>query len=331
MIKLGITAGDINGIGTEIILKALSHYRFHSDCKFYYIGPASILLELQRKLHLPFKQPIEIIEPDINYKEIDLEYGKPTKTSGEISYQSMITAINLAKNSKLDAIITPPISKAALNMANHNFSGHTEILQHFYPNSTAQMLFATDYIKLLLLTRHIPVKDIHKSITKELIIENILQLEKTLKINFNSINPTIAICSLNPHAGESGTIGKEETEILEPAINILKQKNINIKGPFPSDSIWKYFRNYNCIVALYHDQGLIPIKLLCGDKLVNVTCGLPLIRTSPCHGTAYDIAEKFIASETSLVEAIKLARDIYINRNKSNLNYNAFELSTKQV
>ena len=224
----------------------------------------------------------------------------------------------MASNNKIDAIVTAPVSKKALQLANYQFSGQTEVLQSFFPTYNAQMLFSNDDIKLLLLTRHIPIKDVSSNITKKSIINNVIKLCQNLKKDFGYSEPKLAICGLNPHSGEDGLLGKEEIDIIIPSIIELKEQSINITGPFPADSFWKYEKNYDCVIAMYHDQGLIPLKLLNPVRMANVTTGLPIVRTSPCHGTAYDIADKYIASELSFLYALETAIKIVSNRNSNN-------------
>lgn len=316
MYKLAITIGDINGIGPEIIVKALAIHDYPADIEFVVIGHKSIFENILACLKLEFRDNITFLDPQIPANEYEIEYGKPTTKSGHIAYKSLEYAIELSKSGKVDAIVTAPLSKKALQLAGYSFSGHTEVLQAMYPSFNAQMLFASNTIKLLLLTRHIPLKDISSVITKELIIDNIKLLVQNVQNDFGLRSSKIAICALNPHAGEDGTIGKEEQDIIIPAVDFLKDLCIDIYGPYPADSFWKTADRYDIVVALYHDQGLIPLKAMSGDDLVNITIGLPVIRTSPCHGTAYDIAGTFQANELSMVSAIKQAISILSNRNK---------------
>lgn len=307
MSKILITAGDINGVGPEVAIKALALHGFPEDVSFELYGSKRVLNDLLKKLNMTFKVPVKIFETDISAKQNSVEYGKPTALSGEIAFKSLEIALNNLKGSEDSALVTAPISKKALNLAGYNYSGHTEILQDNYRASKAQMLFAADQAKLLLLTRHVPMKDLPGLIKKDFIINNVLQLSENLRANFGLYNPKIAILGLNPHCGEAGTIGVEEIEEIIPAVEGLKRRNVNVYGPFSPDGFWKTYQNYDCILALYHDQGLIPFKLLYNENLVNITLGLPIVRTSPCHGTAYDIAGKFIACEKSMFSAINIA------------------------
>ncbi len=317
--KIAITTGDVNGIGAEITIKAL------------------------KRLDLPEENVVLISNKDIlsfyggisGYKTIELDFdkknilpGKITAQSGEFSFQTLKKACEMAKNGKIDAIVTAPVSKEALHLAGHKFNGQTEILQHFlaHDEQHAEMLFIANDFRVLLLTRHLPLKEI--SLNKEETIKKITDLNKFFKANLGILMPKFALCALNPHAGESGILGREEIEILQPAINILRDKGIDITNPMPADTLFinaaKSYLNlptnkrveqtkslnvyplYDCYIACYHDQGLIPIKTVAAEKTVNMTIGLDIIRTSPSHGTAFDIAGKNLADETSMIEAIKL-------------------------
>lgn len=315
LIKIGISIGDINGIGPEIIVKSLSSGLIPDGCEIIVFGAEFTVSHMFKKLKLSTKIPYKILEPKIEIKKIDI--GIPTALSGQIAYKSLELALNMASNNQIDAIVTAPVSKKAFQLANYSFTGQTEVLQSFFPTYNAQMLFYNDDIKLLLLTRHIPIKDVSTNITKKSIINNVTKLCQNLKTDFGCSEPSFAICGLNPHAGEDGLLGREEIDVIIPAINELKDKSINICGPFPADSIWKSAKNYDCVIAMYHDQGLIPLKLLNPVRMANVTIGLPVVRTSPCHGTAYDIAGKYIASESSFLYAIETAINIVRNRNKN--------------
>lgn len=315
--NLAITAGDINGIGPEVIVKALCKHKFSPQIIFHLIAPEKIISQEIDRLNLSFINNVKVIESGNCNTNVLVSPGHPTQTSGEIAYKSIEMAITLSINNQIDGIVTAPVSKKALMMAGYNYSGHTEIFQKFFPESNAQMLFVSKSLKLLLLTRHIPLNMVSKHINKDLIVNNVRQLQKNLESDFLVSSPKIAICGLNPHSGESGSIGKEEVDSIIPAIKKLQKENINITGPYSADSFWHMASNYDCVIALYHDQGLIPVKMLYRDELVNVTTGLPIIRTSPCHGTAYDIVSLKIAREQSLIHSIELCIEIIKNRKKT--------------
>ncbi len=292
MDKIIITTGDPNGIGAEITVKAL---------KKLDLPARDILLVSNRKV-LDFygnlDKDYEICE--IPFDE-EVQPGKVTKAAGEFCFQSLKKACEL----KGRAIVTAPVAKNALHLAGHNFNGQTEILQEFlaHDGQLAEMLFVAENFRVLLLTRHCALKDV--TLTKELVIEKIMNLQKFFAEKLGITKPKFALCGLNPHAGEGGILGREEIEILQPAVEVLRGCGINITNPLPADTLFIKYADYDCIIANYHDQGLIPIKTVAGAKTVNMTIGLDVIRTSPGHGTAFDIAGKNHADETGMIEAIK--------------------------
>lgn len=306
MSKIAVTLGDPCSIGAEIVKKALSELNFDLS-KFVLIGNKESFGKI----------PFEIEFIDIKNDE-KLEIGKPSKQSGEIAFKSIQKAIELAKSGKIKAIVTAPISKYALHLAGHKFSGHTEIFDK-YLNGDAQMLFVTGDLKVLLLTRHIPIAKISEILTKEFIEKEITKVNFSLQ-KLGIKKPKIALCGLNPHAGEEGLLGQEEQENFLPAIKNLKTKNIAVEGPFPADTLFAkaadfYKKNeaqpYDCYVATYHDQGLCAVKSIDLGKTVNVTIGLDILRTSPAHGTAFDIAGKNIASSDSMKKAIEFTYNLF--------------------
>lgn len=305
--KIAITAGDFNGIGPEVITKALNKLDLPYE-KVALIGA--------KELFYGLKKDYEIVE--VPFESEWLEYGSETKETGDFSYNCLVKASEMAKNSEIAAIVTAPVSKNAMHLAGHFFSGQTEVIEKNLSNPSigekAEMLFVCDDFRVLLLTRHIPLKDVQ--ITKELLIEKIQRIDRVLKNNFGIKRPKIALCSLNPHAGENGILGDDEIIEFAPALKYLREKGIDVSDPLPSDTLFpkaaKAYLNeskqpFDCYCACYHDQGLIPIKALAMDKTVNMTVGLSIIRTSPAHGTAYDIAGKNLADETSMICAIKEA------------------------
>lgn len=305
--KIAITAGDFNGIGPEVIIKALNKLNPPKD-RVLLIGAKQLFSGLNTNYE------IEEVPFDNNW----LCLGRETKEAGEFSYNCLIKACELVKMGEIGAIVTAPVSKNAMHLAGHNFSGQTEVLEQFLANpkkdEKAEMVFVSNDLRILLLTRHLPLKEI--KITKELLIEKIQRINRVLVNNFKIEFPKIALCSLNPHAGENGILGREEIEEFTPAIEYLRSEGINVSDPMPSDTLFaKAAKNYvnqqkqpyDIYCACYHDQGLIPIKVLAMENTVNMTAGLSIIRTSPAHGTAYDIAGKGIAGENSMICAIKQA------------------------
>ena len=292
MDKIIITTGDPNGIGAEITVKAL---------KKLDLPACDILLVSNRKVLDFYGNPDKDYEIcEIPFDE-EVQPGKVTKAAGEFCFQSLKKACEL----KGRAIVTAPVAKNALHLAGHNFNGQTEILQEFlaHDGQLAEMLFVAENFRVLLLTRHCALKDV--TLTKELVIEKIMNLQKFFAEKLGITKPKFALCGLNPHAGEGGILGREEIEILQPAVEVLRGCGINITNPLPADTLFIKYADYDCIVANYHDQGLIPIKTVAGAKTVNMTIGLDVIRTSPGHGTAFDIAGKNHADETGMIFAIK--------------------------
>lgn len=303
--KIAITTGDVNGIGAEIAIKALNKLNLPEE-NVVLISNKDVL-DYYGKLKIDY----EIIEIDFDKKNI--LPGKVTAESGEFSFQSLKIACELAKKDEIYAIITAPVAKEALYLSGYKFNGQTEILQEFLAHNgqKAEMLFVANDFRVLLLTRHIPLKEV--SISKETLVEKICNLDKFFKGKLNIHAPKFALCAFNPHAGEGGILGHEEIEIMQPAVNELREKGIDITDPLPADTLFIgggkcYLENkkspFDCYIACYHDQGLIPIKTVASEKTVNMTIGLDAIRTSPCHGTAFDIAGKNLASENSMIEAI---------------------------
>jgi len=302
MNKIAITTGDPNGIGAEITIKALRKLALPEE-KIVLVSNREIL-DFYGGSDLNY----EIIE--IPYKKSDITPGKETKEAGEFSYKSLVRVCELLP----EAIVTAPVAKSALYLAGHKFNGQTEVLQKFlaHDNQLAEMLFLADNFRVLLLTRHCALKEVN--LTKDTVITKIKNLVNTFKIQFGIDNPKFALCGFNPHAGEGGILGREELDILQPAAAELRSCGIDITDPLPADTLFTgaakaYFEGgkplYDCYIANYHDQGLIPIKTVAGDKTVNMTIGLDIVRTSPGHGTAFDIAGKNIANEGGMICAIK--------------------------
>ena len=300
--KIAITTGDFNGIGAEITIKALNFLKPDKD-EIVLITNQKIL-DYYGKLEIPY----EIINVDFNS---DIVPSNITKESGAFSFKSLEKACEIRPK----AIVTAPVSKEAMHLAGYNFNGQTEVLEKFlaHDNQKAEMLFIAEDFKVLLLTRHIALKDVPSHITEDLIINKVLTVKKFLKKD----NPKFALCALNPHAGENGIMGDEEKNIIIHTCEKLRNMGIDITNPLPADTLFingckNYLNNlpqiYDCYFAMYHDQGLIPIKTVASDKTVNMTIGLDIIRTSPCHGTAFDIAGKNKADFNSMISAIKAAQ-----------------------
>lgn len=300
--KIAITTGDPNGIGAEITIKALKKLDLPAD---------KILLVSNRKVldfYGKLDKDYEIIEIPFNS---EIHAGMVTKEGGEFSFQSLKKVCEMHPK----AIVTAPVAKNALHLAGHIFNGQTEILEHClsHDGQKAEMLFVAGNFKVLLLTRHCALKEV--TISKDFVANKILNLKKFFKEHYQIQNPKFALCGFNPHSGEDGILGREEIEILHPVVAELRKLGVDISDPLPADTLFVKAANdylskaqqptYDCYIANYHDQGLIPIKTVAGDSTVNMTIGLDIIRTSPGHGTAFDIAGKDIADENGMIAAIK--------------------------
>lgn len=299
--KIAILTGDPNGIGAEVTIKALNLLN---------LPPKDIVLISNSRIinhYGNLNNNYEIIELDYSAK---IQPGKISAEAGDFAFKCLEKACEI----KPKFIVTAPTSKEAMHLAGHKFNGQTEVLEYFLakPNQKAEMLFVSKDFRVLLLTRHVALKDV--KITKELILEKIERLRSYFQNKLNIKKVSFALCALNPHAGENGIIGDEEDTFMLPAVQALRQRGINITNPLPADTLFvKGVQNYlkeqkmpfDCYIACYHDQGLIPIKAVASDKTVNMTIGLDIIRTSPSHGTAFDIAGKNMANPESMIEAIK--------------------------
>lgn len=324
MRKFVFTCGDINGIGPEIAIKTLNRISSKSNNRFYFICPSNVFTKAAQLVKPQFKYEVVKKNDDtvqfpvqvIDLGKTRINPGKATSSSGKISYQAIELAIELADEKKADAIITAPISKTALNLAGINFPGHTEMLAKWSRTKNYVMMFLSEKINAALLTIHKPIKQVPGLLNKERLSNTIKILLHTLKVDLNIPDPNIAILGLNPHAGEKGIIGNEEEKIIIPVIKKLSTTK-NISGPFSPDAFFgaKMYEHYDLVLGMYHDQVLIPFKLLNFATGVNYTAGLKIIRTSPDHGVAYDIAWKNIADESSLTKAYKYAKLILKNRN----------------
>lgn len=301
--KIVITTGDPNGIGAEVTIKALN--LMNLPARDIVIISNSKVLNTYGSLQNNY----EMIEIDYPNKVIP---GEVSAEAGEFAFRALEKACEL----KPKFIVTAPTSKEAMNLAGHHYKGQTEILEHFlaHDGQKAEMLFVSKDFRVLLLTRHCALKDVSDLITKELLIEKTERLRSFFQNKLMIKKPNFALCALNPHAGEHGVIGTEEDEKILPAIEAVRKRGINITNPLPADTLFvkavqSYLRGekqmYDCYIACYHDQGLIPIKAVASEKTVNMTIGLDIIRTSPSHGTAFDIAGKNLANPESMIEAIK--------------------------
>lgn len=329
-IKIAITMGDPAGIGPEIIAKMFVKEDLYKYCDVFVIGDIMPMLSAQRKISK--KIGIKLIKNDLKIKRqkyiinlLDLKQvnfnkiitGESSAEAGLASYKYLINTINLAKKKKIDGIVTAPINKHSLHLAGLKYQGHTEILARFSNTKNYAMMLMSEKLKIVLVTTHMALKNVSKNLNIQKIYEKIEIANKSLKQDFKIKKPRIAVLGLNPHSGEVGAFGKEEIKFITPAIKIAKDKAIDATGPYPPDTIFYKVVNektHDAVICMYHDQGLIPLKLLSFDTGVNVTLGLPFVRTSPDHGTAYDIAGTGKASCNSILSALKVAYQIVHNR-----------------
>lgn len=328
-IRVGITHGDVNGVGYEIILKALAEEEICDIFTPVIFGHSEIAEKAKTAFGLEglklnvVPEASKIKEGKVNLVEIDvplpeLHPGEVRKDSGLSAVASLEAAVNALKNEEIDVLVTAPISKEAVHSENFNFPGHTEYLTDRLGENgeEAMMILCNDTLRVALLTKHVPVTRIAENITQESIVASVEKLAQTLKQDFGVVKPVIAVLSLNPHGGDGGVIGNEEEEIIKPAINELNQRGVIAMGPFPADGFFGHasYRNFDAILAMYHDQGLAPFKTLAVAGGVNFSAALPYVRTSPDHGTAFDIAWKGVAEPASMRDAIYQAIDIYRRR-----------------
>lgn len=325
---IGITQGDINGIGYEVILKTMLENHIFEFCIPIIYGSPKVVSYYRKTLNLEQLSLSTIAHANeatgkkgyiINCTndEIKVDLGKSTEMAGEASFLALEAATRDLAAGKLDAIVTAPINKKNIQSPMFTFPGHTEYLeQMFNKGKKGLMLMVSDVVRIAVVTGHIPVSRIAESLTPALIEEKIRLLNQSLREDFGIVRPRIAVLGLNPHAGDEGLIGTEEQTIILPAILQCVEDGIVCVGPFAADGFFgsSAFTNYDAILAMYHDQGLIPFKTLAMEEGVNFTAGLSVIRTSPGHGTAYDLAGKNEASEASFRHALLLAYDIYRNR-----------------
>ena len=326
-IRVGITHGDINGVGYEVILKAFSDPVMFELCTPIVYGSPKVAAYHRKALDLQTTFSIintaeEAQEDRLNIlsctdDELKVELTKPTPEAGKAALNALEKALEDYREGLIDVLVTAPINKHTIQSESFHFPGHTEYIEERVGegHKSLMILMKNDF-RVALVTGHIPVKDIASTITRELIMEKMSIFHRSLKMDFGIDSPRIAVFSLNPHAGDNGLIGSEEQEVIIPAMNEMIAKGIQCFGPFPADGFMGSgnFCHFDGILAMYHDQGLAPFKALAMDEGVNFTAGLPIVRTSPAHGTAYDIAGQGIATENSFRQAIYTAIDVYRNR-----------------
>jgi len=326
-ILIGITQGDINGIGYEVIIKSFIDNRILDMCTPVVYGSPKVAAYHRKALNIDnfsFNNIRSITEAnskrvniiDCIGDDVRVELGKSTEEAGKASFKVLEIAVNDMLEKKLFVLVTAPIDKDNIQSDKFNFPGHTEYLQQKFDIDDVLMLMVSDKLRIGVVTGHVPVKDIHTYITEENILKKLEILNKSMLTDFGIRKPKIAVLGLNPHAGDNGVIGNEENEIIIPALEKARENNIIALGPYSADGFFgsRHYEKFDAILAMYHDQGLAPFKAISFDKGVNYTAGLPIIRTSPVHGTAFDIAGENLANPNSFREAIYLACDIYKNK-----------------
>ena len=326
-IRVGITQGDINGIGYEVIIKSLTDPRMLEICTPIVYGSPKVAAYHKKVLNAEafnFYQVRSAIEADHNKVNIinccddnvRVELGKNSEAAGEAAYQALEQAVSDLKADLIDVLVTAPVNKENIQSEQFKFPGHTEYLAQHFEVENPLMLLISEGLRVGVVTGHVPLKDVPQKITKELVVSKLKTLHKALVMDFAATSPRIAVLGLNPHAGDNGVIGNEENDVIIPAIKAVSEYGITALGPYPADGFFGSGQHtkFDAVLAMYHDQGLIPFKALTFDKGVNYTAGLPVVRTSPGHGTAFDIAGEDKASHVSFTEAIYHAVDIYRSR-----------------
>lgn len=342
-IIVGISIGDLNGIGSEIVLKTFEDSRMLELCTPVIFANVKIIsfikknFELTAQLH-GIDKIDQLVLGKINvlnvWKEgVDINFGKIDDNVGKYAIKSFVAATNALKENQIDVLVTAPINKYNIQSEEFNFPGHTDYLDKQLEGE-ALMFMIQDNLRVGLLTDHLPINEVSKHLNEELINRKVRTINESLIKDFKIRKPKIAVLGLNPHAGDNGVIGKEDEEIIKPAVKKLFEEGIMAFGPFSADGFFgnSLYEKYDAVIAIYHDQGLIPFKTLSFGQGVNYTAGLNKIRTSPDHGTAYEIAGKGVADYNSFKEAVYLAIDIYNSRiEHQELLKNPLKIKQKQL
>ncbi|MBQ8152225.1 MAG: 4-hydroxythreonine-4-phosphate dehydrogenase PdxA [Prevotella sp.] len=327
MIRVAITQGDTNGVGYEVILKTFSDPAMFELCTPIIYGSPKIAAYHRKALNLDTNFSIinsaeEARDGRLNIltcfdEDVKVELGQPSEEAGQAAYKALDRAMTDYRAGLFDVLVTAPINKATIQSPGFHFPGHTEYIETSVGDGNkALMILMNESLRVALVTTHLPIKDIAKAITKEAIIEKATIFHKSLKRDFRISNPRIAVLSLNPHAGDNGLLGSEEQEVIKPAIDELEKQGIQAFGPYPADGFFgsNAYDHFDGVLAMYHDQGLAPFKTIALESGVNFTAGLPIVRTSPDHGTAFDIAGQGKADENSFRQAVYTAIDVFRNR-----------------
>ncbi len=328
LVRVGISQGDTNGVGYELILKTFSDSLMYDICIPIIFGHQKIANYHRRALEMNnvsfhfIHSPEEAVPGKLNFvnlsdEDVPVDFGVQSAEAGHAAYESLEQAVEAYKTGDIDVLITAPINKASIQSTNFRFVGHTEYLQNRFGNvNEPLMVLCNNLMRVALVTTHLPISEVAFAINQERVEQKIKALYETLMKDFNISAPRVAVLALNPHAGDNGVLGSEENEMIAPAIKSLAEAGMPCYGPYAADGFFgaALYKHFDGILAMYHDQGLTPFKALSMDNGVNFTAGLPLVRTSPDHGTAYDIAGRGIAHPDSFREAIYAAIDIFRNR-----------------
>jgi 4-hydroxythreonine-4-phosphate dehydrogenase len=326
-LRIGITMGDVCGIGPELIVSAFQDHRLKEICVPILYGSSRVINIFRKVMGVEKFHYVMVQKPSqAQYRKLNvidcvpdlerIEIGLASNAGGKAAYHAVKRAVEDAQHQEIDALITLPVDKASFQQHDASFTGHTELLAKAFNVKENLMFMVSDVLKIGVVTNHLPLSEVASNISTEGIIRKARLMDKSLREDFSIQSPMIAVLGLNPHAGDSGLLGKEEEEIIAPAIRELKRKGIRVVGPYPADGFFGSlrYRKFDGVLAMYHDQGLIPFKLMSGYEGVNFTAGIPLVRTSPDHGVAYDIAGKNLADPASLRESLFLAIDIHRRR-----------------
>ncbi len=327
-IRLGISVGDLNGIGMEIIAKTFSDSRIFEFCIPVLFASNQFVRDYLNKIGFSnfnfnsVDRKFSLNSKKLNVynsweKKVQISFGKETEEGGKYAYLSLKNSVEALKSNQIDVLVTAPINKKNIQSENFKFQGHTEFLSDYFSSKNAQMIMVSDFLKISLMTGHVSLSSVKDFINEKLIKEKILLSLNSLKLDFNIVKPKIAILGIDPHLGDQGVIGNVDEKIIKPAINKIFENGDLVFGPYSSDGYFasQAYKNFDLTMAVYHDQGLIPFKLISFGGGVNYTSNLSIIRTSPDHGVAYNISGRNIANEGSFREAVFLACKIYTNRN----------------
>ncbi len=330
--RIGISLGDFNGIGPEVVIKALADQRMLAMVTPILYGSSRVISYYKKQLNIEefsysqVKSKGQFTHKHINVvncweDSLEITPGKPSPESGKAAFAALQQAAEELKEGLIDALVTAPIDKQATHSDAFPFKGHTEFLTGFFNATDSLMFMVSDKLRVGLVTEHVPVREVSTALTREKIERKIALMERSLKQDFGITKPRIAVLGLNPHAGDNGLIGSEDNELIKPIVNDFRNKGRLVFGPFPADGFFgtAQYAKYDGVLAMYHDQGLVAFKAISFEEGINFTAGLPVVRTSPDHGTAFGLAGKNQADETSMRQAIFTASEIFRRRSEPSI------------